>query len=212
MYKFRKKKFDGKIFLIILEIYSLVIKEPETTWKLCDRLHDWQLTQSRLKTLLTSLVTRRRVGIVADLCHFLFSSQNNATRKNEKTQREKTKTRNNACKKTKRRNNATRKDEITKPATRKVDIPTRKGEKKKRHAKRRHLKLLICCLFACFFFFFFFFFRLFTWRYFVFSHGVFSSIRLFVFSHGVFSSFRFFVCFAWRYFGAKRRNGTNQPL
>ena len=32
--------------------------------------------------------------------------------------------------------------------------------------------------------------------------------RLFVFSHGVISLFRLF---AWRYFAAKRRNGTNQP-
>ena len=64
------------------------------------------VTQLRLKTLLTSLITRRRVGMVADLCHFVFSPQNNATRKNEKTQREKTKTRNNAMQKR-------RKDEIT---------------------------------------------------------------------------------------------------
>ena len=64
-------------------------------------------------------------------------------------------------------------------------------------------------------------FRLFAWRLFDFSHGVFSCgvissfrvalFRLFAWRYFVFSRGAFSFFLAWRYFGAKRRNGTNQP-
>ena len=50
----------GKIFLISLKT-TFVIKELDTTYMLCDRVHAWWLIQSRLTTLLPSLIARRRV-------------------------------------------------------------------------------------------------------------------------------------------------------
>ena len=50
------------IFLINLGNKSFVIKEPDTAWKFCDRLLACLLTQSRLTTLLPSLIARWRVG------------------------------------------------------------------------------------------------------------------------------------------------------
>ena len=162
--------------------------------------------------------------MVAGLCHFVFSPRNN-----ERTKRHHT---NN-------RNNGMRKDEIIPREKTKYRNPPHEKSKfqhektKKRHAKRRPLKLSICRRFAwrflsfrvalfCLFiwrsfvfsrgiisffrvaFFRLFAWRLFAWRLFVFMHGVFSR----AFSRGVISSIRVF--FAWRYFGAKRRNGTNR--
>ena len=129
---------------------------------------------------------------------FVFSPRNNATRKNEKTPGKKMKRRNNATRK--RRNNET------------CHTKSRNFNMKKRDAKRRHLKLSICYLFVWpFSSFRVALFRLFAWRSFVFLRGLISSFRTALFQSFHFLAWRLFVFFAWRYFGSKRRNGTNQP-
>ena len=51
-----------KVDLDLLRVeQSFVFKELDTMWMLCDRLHAWFLTQSRLTTLLPSLIARLRV-------------------------------------------------------------------------------------------------------------------------------------------------------
>ena len=105
----------------------------------------------------------------------------------KKIKRRHAKRRNNEttpCEKTKSRNNTTWKDE-------------------KRHAKRRQIDSYKRRIFAWRLFVLEF--RLFVWRVTLFRLFAW---RYFVYSHGLISSFRFF---GWLYFGAKRRNGTNQP-
>ena len=46
-----------------------VIKRLVITEMFCDRLHGWLLIQSRLTTLLTSLIARRKVGPQTERYH-----------------------------------------------------------------------------------------------------------------------------------------------